>query len=78
MYKRPSTGDIMAFCKKHKVSFDWLLAGDLKGLQRMTQERVLQPVPKSKARRFAEKYRSLPPEAQKIIEQTVDRLLEQQ
>jgi hypothetical protein len=37
MYKRPSTQAVIDFCKKHKVSFDWLLCGDLKGLQRMTQ-----------------------------------------
>jgi hypothetical protein len=36
MYKRVSTRDVMVFCEKHKVSYDWLLAGDLKGLQRMT------------------------------------------
>jgi hypothetical protein len=39
MYKRPSTRDVGLFCEKHKVSYDWLLCGDLKGLQRMTQER---------------------------------------
>jgi len=38
MYKRPSTRDVMVFCEKHKVSFDWLLCGDLKGLHRMTHE----------------------------------------
>jgi hypothetical protein len=38
MYKRINTGDIMVFCKKHKVSYDWLLCGDLKGLQSMTQD----------------------------------------
>jgi hypothetical protein len=63
MYKRPSTETILVFCKKHKVSFDWLLAGDLKELKRMTQERALQPAPAPRAKRFAEKYRSLPPEA---------------
>jgi hypothetical protein len=68
----------LVFCKKHKVSFDWLLAGGLKGLKRMTRKRVLHPAPAPRAKRFAEKYRSLPPEAQKIIEQTVDRLLERQ
>jgi hypothetical protein len=41
MYKRPSTPDIMEFCEKHKVSFDWILGGDLRGLQRMTSERKL-------------------------------------
>jgi hypothetical protein len=31
----------LVFCEKHKVSFDWLLCGDLKGLQRMMQPRRL-------------------------------------
>ena len=39
MYKRVNTRDVMAFCEKHKVSFDWLLCGDLKGLARMERER---------------------------------------
>src|SRR5579863_4930865 len=38
MYKRPSTGPVIDFCKKHNVSFDWLMCGDLRGLQRMTQQ----------------------------------------
>jgi hypothetical protein len=38
MYKRINTRDAMVFCEKHKVSFDWLLCGDLAGLQRMTRE----------------------------------------
>ena len=38
MYKRPSTGAVIDFCKRHKVSFDWLMCGDLRGLHRMTQE----------------------------------------
>lgn len=41
MYKRISTETIMVFCKKHKVSYDWLLAGDLNGLQRMVQDRYI-------------------------------------
>ena len=36
MHKRITTPAVMAFCKKHKVSFDWLLCGDLQGLHRMT------------------------------------------
>jgi hypothetical protein len=35
MHKRVLTGPLLAFCKKHDVSMDWLMAGDLKGLQRM-------------------------------------------
>ncbi len=30
MYKRINTRDVMLFCEKHKVSFDWLLCGDLR------------------------------------------------
>jgi hypothetical protein len=39
MYKRVGTPAFLAFCEKHNVSVDWLLCGDLKGLQRMTNER---------------------------------------
>jgi hypothetical protein len=45
MYKRPSTEAVMIFCEKHKVSYDWLLCGDLKGLQRMTQKARAAPPP---------------------------------
>jgi hypothetical protein len=43
MYKRINTRDVMAFCEKHKVSFDWLLCGDLRGLHRMTREAKATP-----------------------------------
>ena len=39
MHKRISTFAIMQFCTKHKISHDWLLCGDLKGLARMEQRR---------------------------------------
>jgi hypothetical protein len=42
MYKRPNVRDVGLFCEKHKVSYDWLLGGDLAGLQRMTRERKAQ------------------------------------
>jgi hypothetical protein len=44
MYKRISTRDFLVFCEKHKVNCDWLLLGDLAGLQRMTRERKAQEV----------------------------------
>jgi hypothetical protein len=31
--------EIEVFAKKYRVGYDWLLYGDLKGLQRMTCER---------------------------------------
>jgi hypothetical protein len=77
MYKRPSTPDVMVFCEKHKVSYDWLLCGDLKGLQRMISEHKLcnQAVPI--ADRLMQKYRNLSPVLQAIVEETVDRLFEE-
>jgi hypothetical protein len=68
MYKRPSTPNALAFCDKHKVSLDWLLCGDLKGLRRMTEEakgtssgsldgRIVQ---------LGRSFDALPPEKQKL------------
>jgi hypothetical protein len=37
MRKRCPMKPIAAFCKKHDVSLDWLMDGDLKGLHRMKQ-----------------------------------------
>ena len=37
MHKRVNDRAIHVFCKKYKVSYDWLLCGDLRGLQRMAQ-----------------------------------------
>jgi hypothetical protein len=36
--KRISTASIGPFCEKYGVSYDWLLCGDLAGLQRMKQQ----------------------------------------
>src|SRR5258707_3505299 len=43
MYKRISTTHTLAFAEKHKISLDWLLCGDLKGLQRMAPEAKAEP-----------------------------------
>src|SRR5258708_2064728 len=51
MYKRINTRDVMLFCEKHKVSFDWLLCGDLRGLQRMTKEAKVTPHERVEAQR---------------------------
>jgi hypothetical protein len=37
MHKRVLFPNIQRFCKKHDVSLDWLMDGDLKGLQRMKE-----------------------------------------
>jgi hypothetical protein len=79
MYKRINMRDVMAFCEKHKVSYDWLLCGDLKGLHRMTGkpcagvstvERIVE--------RIMEKYGRLSPDQQTIVTEEVDRMLAEQ
>jgi hypothetical protein len=47
MHKRIIIAHAMAFCKKHKINMDWLLCGDLKGLQQMTKEAKAEPAPDS-------------------------------
>jgi hypothetical protein len=68
MHKRITTSAVVAFCNKHKVSFDWLLCGDLKGLQRMTQEAKANPPEISEAQReeVTRLFFALPPQKQLI------------
>jgi hypothetical protein len=73
MYERPSTEAVLAFCKKQKLSFDWLLAGDLKGLKRMTQERQ---VAAASRETFKEKLARLSKSQREVVFQVVDQLLE--
>jgi hypothetical protein len=37
LHKRLMMKSIQGFCRKHNVSLDWLMDGDLKGLLRMKQ-----------------------------------------
>jgi hypothetical protein len=68
MYKRINTRDVMAFCENHKVSFDWLLCGDLRGLHRMTQEAKATPQEMTEAQRkeVTQLFSALPPRMQGV------------
>jgi NurA-like 5'-3' nuclease len=68
MYKRIYTRDIMAFCKKHKVSSDWLLYGDLRGLHRMTQEAKAAPqeTPEAQRKEIIALFSALSPRMQTV------------
>jgi hypothetical protein len=43
MHKRLGMNAVAVFCERHGVSMDWLLSGDLQGLQRMTREAKAAP-----------------------------------
>jgi hypothetical protein len=68
MHKGSSMKPILEFCRKHDVSLDWLMDGDLKGLQRMKQW-AKQDQGMTADQQRAEILRlwlALPPEKQKI------------
>lgn len=72
MYKRISTRDIGVFCKKYQVSYDWLLGGDLQGLQRMTQRHRAEATPES----LKEKLARLSDSQREAVRKLVDHLTE--
>jgi hypothetical protein len=78
LHKRITTGAVMAFGKKHKISFDWLLAGDLKGLRRMTQEAkaaAAQEMPEAPRKEVMRLFSALPPRMQTIALGCMEELL---
>jgi hypothetical protein len=71
LHKRVLFPNLTRFCKKHDVSLDWLMDGDLKGLARMKKwEREGSGMSaeelKAELYRIAQLFLSLPPSKQKI------------
>jgi hypothetical protein len=68
MYKRIITANAMAFCEKHQVSLDWLLYGDLRGLQRMTKEAKATPreMPEAQRKEVMQLFSALSPRMQTV------------
>ena len=77
MYKRINTRDVMLFCEKHKVSFDWLLCGDLRGLHRMTQEAKATPqeMPEAQRKEAMALFSALQPRMQAVALGCLEHLL---
>ena len=65
MHKRVLMPSIQNFCRKHDVSLDWLMYGDLKGLQRM--KAWAKEDPDVQTARILRKFHALKPSYQKII-----------
>jgi hypothetical protein len=70
LHKRVPMKPILAFCKKHDVSLDWLMDGDLKGLQRM--KKWAKEDPGEQTARILRKFHALKPSYQKIILEWID------
>jgi hypothetical protein len=78
MYKRINTRDVMLFCEKHKVSFDWLLCGDLRGLQRMTRQAKAAPpqeMPEAQRKQVMALFAALHPRMQAVALGCLEHLL---
>jgi len=78
MYKRINTRDVMLFCEEHKVSFDWLPCGDLRGLQRMTREAKAAPplkVPEAQRKEVMALFSALSPRMQAVALGCIQHLL---
>ena len=65
LHKRTMMKSIQEFCRKHDVSLDWLMDGDLKGLQRM--KKWAKEDPDERTARIIRKLHALTPSNQKII-----------
>jgi hypothetical protein len=68
LHKRIGTANAVAFCDKYKVSMDWLLCGDLQGLQRMTREAKAEPpeIPEAQRKEIMRLFSALTPQKQVI------------
>ena len=77
LHKRVITGSILDFCKKHEVSLDWLMHGDLKGLKRMKY--FPKPAPKKvpSAAELMAKIALLNPANHKIVTDYINLLISQ-
>jgi hypothetical protein len=71
-----STQSVVDFAKKYDdVELDWLLWGDLKGLQRMMGKRPWHCTNDRTTKRIMAKYDLLTPEQQQIVHEEADRIL---
>lgn len=78
MHKRISTMAVRQFCEKHKVSYDWLLAGDLGGLRRMIQDAKASAPPEiseGQRKQVVSLFCALPPKMQTVALGVMQELL---
>jgi hypothetical protein len=69
-----ATEEMFDFANRHKISLDWLIWGDIKGLQRMMRLRRPAGPPPMELR---EKILSLTPHHQQIVMEEIQRMLEE-
>ena len=72
---RTCSEELADYCRRHGISFDWMLVGCLKGLKKMTDERRAREAVATRAANIAAKYARLTPEHQAIVSAELRRLL---
>jgi hypothetical protein len=73
---RTPTKALFDYCETHGVSLDWMLDGDLKGLQRMMQRRRMGKPPVT-PESLEEKLVRLSESDREVIRKIVDQLVEE-
>jgi hypothetical protein len=74
LHKRVPMPPIVAFCKKHDVSLDWLMDGDLKGLQRMKAWKKAGMTPDEQRAEILRLFFALAPDTQRLAIQMLREL----
>jgi hypothetical protein len=74
LHKRVPMPPIKHFCQKHDVSLDWLMDGDLKGLQRMKAWKKAGMTPDEQRAEILRLFSALPPDTQRLALQMLREL----
>ena len=69
---RTASETLMRYCDRHRISYDWMLGGCLKGLKKMVDERRGRD---AQTKRFLATYAQLTPEHQAIITAKLNRII---
>ncbi|MET4034428.1 hypothetical protein ABIB94_008336 [Bradyrhizobium sp. JR7.2] len=63
------------YCRRHRISFDWMLGGCLKGLKKMVDERRGRAAAVPSPETMVAKYAQLSPEQQAIVTAEIYRIM---
>ncbi|MET4018133.1 hypothetical protein [Bradyrhizobium sp. S3.2.12] len=72
---RTPSEDLVEYCRRHRISFDWMLGGCLKGLKWMVDERRGREAQIPSAEGIAVRYAQLSPEDQAIVTAEIHRIM---
>ncbi|MGY4409133.1 hypothetical protein ACVWW4_000869 [Bradyrhizobium sp. LB7.1] len=72
---RTPSEDLVEYCRRHRISFDWMLGGCLIGLKRMVDDRRGRQTQPPSAEQIGARYAQLSPRDQAIVTAEIKRIL---